>query len=157
MTVNAAGFSLVEKAPHPQCLQPKLGGGSSYLQSQPVILHVTRQPTRSSIVGKASNFQAQRHPRDQLEACTPFLTTKTAARMVFSLAAALSAGKVAHNVAGKRMLSDIAITRTDASPTQLMEDSGHTATVFGATGQLGRYIVNRLGPYTTNEEEGCRN
>jgi hypothetical protein len=25
--------------------------------------------------------------------------------------------------------------------------SGHTATVFGATGQLGRYIVNRLGSF----------
>ena len=24
-------------------------------------------------------------------------------------------------------------------------DKGHTATVFGATGFLGRYIVNRLG------------
>lgn len=26
---------------------------------------------------------------------------------------------------------------------------GHTATVFGATGQLGRYIVNRLGTCNT--------
>jgi hypothetical protein len=26
--------------------------------------------------------------------------------------------------------------------------SGHTATVFGATGFLGRYIVNRLGKIT---------
>lgn len=25
--------------------------------------------------------------------------------------------------------------------------TGHTATVFGATGQLGRYIVNRLGEF----------
>jgi hypothetical protein len=28
---------------------------------------------------------------------------------------------------------------------QLTLEIGHTATVFGATGQLGRYIVNRLG------------
>jgi hypothetical protein len=27
----------------------------------------------------------------------------------------------------------------------LTVDKGHTATVFGATGFLGRYIVNRLG------------
>lgn len=27
----------------------------------------------------------------------------------------------------------------------LTYSAGHTATVFGATGQLGRYIVNRLG------------
>lgn len=29
--------------------------------------------------------------------------------------------------------------------TVLMAMTGHTATVFGATGFLGRYIVNRLG------------
>ena len=28
---------------------------------------------------------------------------------------------------------------------QPLIDKGHTATVFGATGFLGRYIVNRLG------------
>jgi hypothetical protein len=28
------------------------------------------------------------------------------------------------------------------------EQPGHTVTVFGATGQLGRYIVNRLGEPT---------
>ena len=29
----------------------------------------------------------------------------------------------------------------------LRENIGHTVTVFGATGFLGRYIVNRLGMY----------
>lgn len=28
------------------------------------------------------------------------------------------------------------------------EDIGHTVTVFGATGFLGRYVVNRLGTRT---------
>lgn len=31
--------------------------------------------------------------------------------------------------------------------------SGHTATVFGATGFLGRYIVNRLGTQTKNPKQ----
>ncbi|KAF7563722.1 hypothetical protein G7046_g363 [Stylonectria norvegica] len=69
------------------------------------------------------------------------------------LAAARSARKVAYNVAGRRLLSDIAITRT-GKPILRVEGGrsslgGHTATVFGATGQLGRYIVNRLA------RQGC--
>lgn len=28
---------------------------------------------------------------------------------------------------------------------KLKDEPGHTVTVFGASGQLGRYIVNRLG------------
>ena len=35
----------------------------------------------------------------------------------------------------------LSIPRPDGSS----RDTGHTATVFGATGALGRYIVNRLG------------
>ncbi|KAF7544262.1 hypothetical protein G7Z17_g10094 [Cylindrodendrum hubeiense] len=73
--------------------------------------------------------------------------------MASPLAAARSARKVAHNVAGKRLLSDIAITRT-GKPIIRLEGGrsslgGHTATVFGATGQLGRYIVSRLA------RQGC--
>ncbi|KAK0384223.1 hypothetical protein NLU13_8311 [Sarocladium strictum] len=73
--------------------------------------------------------------------------------MVSPLVAARSAGKAAHNVAGKRFLSDITITRT-GKPILRTEGGrsslgGHTATVFGATGQLGRYIVNRLA------RQGC--
>ncbi|KAI1332224.1 hypothetical protein F5Y16DRAFT_357182 [Xylariaceae sp. FL0255] len=52
-----------------------------------------------------------------------------------------------------RRISDIAITRTGKPilRTQGGRSSlgGHTATVFGATGQLGRYIVNRLA------RQGC--
>jgi hypothetical protein len=33
---------------------------------------------------------------------------------------------------------------------------GHTATVFGATGQLGRYIVNRLGMFPVDSSVGVR-
>lgn len=106
-------------------------------------------------------------------------------RMVTALSAARLAARTAPNVSGKRMLSDISITRTgkpiirseggryvldingklqnvanlfSSLGTRLevrrrkckMSDNanfriGHTATVFGATGQLGRYIVNRLG------------
>ncbi|KAK1753512.1 NADH-ubiquinone oxidoreductase [Echria macrotheca] len=53
----------------------------------------------------------------------------------------------------RRALSDIKITRTGKPiiRTQGGRSSlgGHTATVFGATGQLGRYIVNRLA------RQGC--
>lgn len=31
---------------------------------------------------------------------------------------------------------------------------GHTVTVFGATGFLGRYIVNRLGGLSINQTDG---
>ncbi|KAI6779464.1 NADH-ubiquinone oxidoreductase-like protein [Emericellopsis cladophorae] len=73
--------------------------------------------------------------------------------MVPSLAAARSATTAARHVAGRRFLSDIAITRT-GKPILRTEGGrsslgGHTATVFGATGQLGRYIVHRLA------RQGC--
>ncbi|KAF5008809.1 hypothetical protein FDECE_4922 [Fusarium decemcellulare] len=73
--------------------------------------------------------------------------------MASPLLAARSARNVAFNVAGKRFLSDISITRT-GKPIIRVEGGrsslgGHTVTVFGATGQLGRYIVNRLA------RQGC--
>ncbi|KAI1041466.1 hypothetical protein LB505_005585 [Fusarium chuoi] len=70
--------------------------------------------------------------------------------MASPLFAARAAHKAAFNVAGKRYLSDISITRT-GKPIMRVEggrEPGHTVTVFGATGQLGRYIVNRLGEPT---------
>lgn len=52
-----------------------------------------------------------------------------------------------------RAISDIAITRTGKPILRVVGGrsslGGHTATVFGATGQLGRYIVNRLA------RQGC--
>ncbi|KAH7129313.1 NADH-ubiquinone oxidoreductase 40 kDa subunit-like protein [Dactylonectria estremocensis] len=73
--------------------------------------------------------------------------------MASPLSAMRSARKITHSVAGRRLLSDIAITRT-GKPIIRTEGGrsslgGHTATVFGATGQLGRYIVNRLA------RQGC--
>ncbi|KAM0243867.1 hypothetical protein ACHAP5_006819 [Fusarium lateritium] len=73
--------------------------------------------------------------------------------MASPLLAARAARKAAFNVAGKRFLSDISITRT-GKPIMRVEGGrsslgGHTVTVFGATGQLGRYIVNRLA------RQGC--
>ncbi|KAF6841544.1 nadh-ubiquinone oxidoreductase 39 kda [Colletotrichum musicola] len=60
-----------------------------------------------------------------------------------------STHKVAHSAIRRQPLHDIAITRTGKPilRTQGGRHSlgGHTATVFGATGQVGRYIVNRLG------------
>ncbi|KAJ3528849.1 hypothetical protein NM208_g10018 [Fusarium decemcellulare] len=79
--------------------------------------------------------------------------------MASPLLAARSARNVAFNVAGKRFLSDISITRT-GKPIIRVEGGrsslgGHTVTVFGATGQLGRYIVNRLGePIWPVEDNG---
>ncbi|KAL7951164.1 hypothetical protein V8C42DRAFT_303266 [Trichoderma barbatum] len=76
------------------------------------------------------------------------------ANMVFAL---FSRGalrtSVSAGVSSTRSLSDVAITRT--GKTILRTEGGrsslggHTATVFGATGQLGRYIVNRLA------RQGC--
>lgn len=64
-----------------------------------------------------------------------------------------SSRTVAFNAIRRQPLSDIAITRTGKPilRTQGGRSSlgGHTATVFGATGQLGRYIVNRLA------RQGC--
>ncbi|ROT37903.1 NADH-ubiquinone oxidoreductase 40 kDa subunit [Sodiomyces alkalinus F11] len=64
-----------------------------------------------------------------------------------------STQKVAHNALRRRPISDVAITRTGKPilRTQGGRSSlgGHTATVFGATGQVGRYIVNRLA------RQGC--
>ncbi|PHH59173.1 hypothetical protein CDD82_2534 [Ophiocordyceps australis] len=60
---------------------------------------------------------------------------------------------MAFRISHKRLLSDVAITRT-GRPLVRVEGGrsslgGQTATVFGATGQLGRYIVNRLA------RQGC--
>lgn len=64
-----------------------------------------------------------------------------------------SSRTVAFNAIRRQPLSDIAITRTGKPilRTQGGRSSlgGHTATIFGATGQLGRYIVNRLA------RQGC--
>ncbi|QUC19618.1 uncharacterized protein UV8b_03859 [Ustilaginoidea virens] len=67
--------------------------------------------------------------------------------------AARAASQAAHKAAGRRFVSDVSITRT-GKPILRVEGGrsslgGHTATVFGATGQLGRYIVNRLA------RQGC--
>ncbi|CAG2011884.1 unnamed protein product, partial [Fusarium graminearum] len=79
--------------------------------------------------------------------------TRIFATMASPLLAARVVRKTAFNVAGKRFLSDISITRT-GKPIMRVEGGrsslgGHTVTVFGATGQLGRYIVNRLA------RQGC--
>ncbi|KAI1100437.1 putative N6-adenine methyltransferase-domain-containing protein [Jackrogersella minutella] len=58
-----------------------------------------------------------------------------------------SSRKLAFNLTQARRISDITITRTGKPILRLQ---GHTATVFGATGQLGRYIVNRLA------RQGCQ-
>ncbi|KYK55859.1 NADH-ubiquinone oxidoreductase 40 kDa subunit-like protein [Drechmeria coniospora] len=73
--------------------------------------------------------------------------------MASPLSAARSSRKLAQNMAGRRFASDISITRTGKPITRVEGGrsslGGHTATVFGATGQLGRYIVNRLA------RQGC--
>ncbi|ORY60721.1 uncharacterized protein BCR38DRAFT_442320 [Pseudomassariella vexata] len=65
-----------------------------------------------------------------------------------------SSRRIALNFVQRRPISDITITRTGKPilRTQGGRSSlgGHTATVFGATGQLGRYIVNRLA------RQGCQ-
>jgi len=56
-------------------------------------------------------------------------------------------------LAQRRYLQDVAITRTGKPIIRVQGGrsslGGHVATVFGATGFLGRYIVNRLG------QQGC--
>ncbi|TEY85124.1 hypothetical protein BOTCAL_0017g00380 [Botryotinia calthae] len=70
-----------------------------------------------------------------------------------SLRTALRSKRGIENVPLSRKLSDVTITRTGKPiiRTQGGRSSlgGHTATVFGATGFLGRYIVNRLA------RQGC--
>ncbi|EFY99531.1 NAD dependent epimerase/dehydratase family protein [Metarhizium robertsii] len=73
--------------------------------------------------------------------------------MSYPLYAARSARQATHNAICRRFASDISVTRT-GKPILRVEGGrsslgGHTATVFGATGQLGRYIVNRLA------RQGC--
>ncbi|KAH7350067.1 NADH-ubiquinone oxidoreductase 40 kDa subunit [Plectosphaerella cucumerina] len=64
-----------------------------------------------------------------------------------------STKKIAPNVLRRQPISDVAITRTGKPILRgnggRMSLGGHTATVFGATGQVGRYIVNRLA------RQGC--
>ena len=64
-----------------------------------------------------------------------------------------STRRIAQTLVRRQPLSDVAITRTGKPiiRTQGGRSSlgGHTATVFGATGQVGRYIVNRLA------RQGC--
>ncbi|KAI0848840.1 NAD(P)-binding protein [Daldinia vernicosa] len=61
---------------------------------------------------------------------------------------------VNHNLNQARRISDLTITRTGKPIIRIQGGrssvGGHTATVFGATGQLGRYIVNRLA------RQGCQ-
>ncbi|KAK0610449.1 putative N6-adenine methyltransferase-domain-containing protein [Bombardia bombarda] len=61
--------------------------------------------------------------------------------------------KIAKSALQRRALSDVAITRTGKPIIRVQGGrsslGGHTATVFGATGALGRYIVNRLA------RQGC--
>ncbi|KAI8959515.1 hypothetical protein F5Y11DRAFT_359159 [Daldinia sp. FL1419] len=69
-------------------------------------------------------------------------------------AAVRSGRKLAFNLNQARRISDLAITRTGKPILRVQGGRsvapGHTATVFGATGQLGRYIVNRLA------RQGCQ-
>ncbi|KAI0106337.1 NAD(P)-binding protein [Hypoxylon sp. NC0597] len=65
-----------------------------------------------------------------------------------------SSRKLAFNLVRARHVSDLAISRTGKPILRVQGGrsaiGGHTATVFGATGQLGRYIVNRLA------RQGCQ-
>ncbi|KAK4228188.1 NADH-ubiquinone oxidoreductase 40 kDa subunit, mitochondrial [Podospora fimiseda] len=61
--------------------------------------------------------------------------------------------KLVKSAIQRRAISDVHITRTGKPIIRTQGGrsalGGHTATVFGATGQLGRYIVNRLA------RQGC--
>ncbi|KAK3313930.1 hypothetical protein B0H66DRAFT_567411 [Apodospora peruviana] len=61
--------------------------------------------------------------------------------------------QIARSALQRRAASDVAITRTGKPLIRVQGGRSslgeHTATVFGATGQLGRYIVNRLA------RQGC--
>ncbi|KAI0002369.1 NAD dependent epimerase/dehydratase [Xylariaceae sp. FL0662B] len=65
-----------------------------------------------------------------------------------------SSRKLVFNFTQARHVSDLTITRTGKPILRVQGGrsalGGHTATVFGATGQLGRYIVNRLA------RQGCQ-
>ncbi|KAI0127965.1 hypothetical protein BJ170DRAFT_581472 [Xylariales sp. AK1849] len=65
-----------------------------------------------------------------------------------------STRKLVVNLTPRRSISDVTITRTGKPILRTTGGrhslGGHTATVFGATGQLGRYIVNRLA------RQGCQ-
>ncbi|KAI0016360.1 NAD dependent epimerase/dehydratase [Xylariomycetidae sp. FL0641] len=65
-----------------------------------------------------------------------------------------SSRKLLLNFTQARHVSDLTITRTGKPILRVQGGrsalGGHTATVFGATGQLGRYIVNRLA------RQGCQ-
>ncbi|KAI7385000.1 NADH-ubiquinone oxidoreductase 40 kDa subunit, partial [Hortaea werneckii] len=73
--------------------------------------------------------------RQLCRATTPSLTTSLAKPTLST-------------TAPRRNLQDVAITRTGKPIIRVSGGrsslGGHTATVFGATGFLGRYIVNRL-------------
>ncbi|KAM0143963.1 hypothetical protein ACHAP3_001232 [Botrytis cinerea] len=77
-----------------------------------------------------------------------------------SLRTAVRSKRGIENVPLSRKLSDVTITRTGKPiiRTQGGRSSlgGHTATVFGATGFLGRYIVNRLVIVPFREEMAKR-
>ncbi|KAI0178279.1 hypothetical protein LQW54_009723 [Pestalotiopsis sp. IQ-011] len=65
-----------------------------------------------------------------------------------------STRRLAINLTQRRSIADVVVTRT-GKPILRSQGGrhslgGHTATVFGATGQLGRYIVNRLA------RQGCQ-
>ena len=77
------------------------------------------------------------------------MRSSEAAAAVFR--AARSSGKATTQ---RRYLQDVAITRTGKPIIRIQGGrsalGGHTVTVFGATGFLGRYIVNRLA------RQGCQ-
>jgi NADH dehydrogenase (ubiquinone) 1 alpha subcomplex subunit 9 len=70
-----------------------------------------------------------------------------------SLTTSLPKPAVTSSLQARRNLQDVAITRTGKPIVRVQGGrssvGGHTATVFGATGFLGRYIVNRLA------RQGC--